>query len=453
MSSATSAECIAPQAVASGSRRSRAASFTASGRILLAALWIAPLALGAVEPWAWPVLTFLALAALASWGVACIRRGEVRIHWSPLYGLGALLLALGLFQLFAGVTQDGVATRNALILLATDFVFFFMAGQLFAGESAGAYRRFGQAVTIYAAALGLLAIFQAFSSRGLIYWSIHPRVGAVFGPYVNRNNYAGLMEILIPVAAAYAFTRRAGDSRRLLAMFAVAIAVASLLLSGSRGGMVALLAEMVVFGILCFHRKRFARWRRYSAVAGALALSAGVALSVWMNPGYLSERIESVASFPAAPEVTLGQRLIVTRDTLHMAWDHRWLGTGLGSFMAVFPRYQSFAGNGIWEHAHDDYAEALAETGLSGGLLLLAGLIVFFRAAFGGLSDRLYFSAGWIQLACALGCCGALVHSLVDFNLHIPANAAWFAVCAGLATTPAIARREPGGPEGGARRA
>lgn len=441
-----SREFVATEAVVAHLRPRQAASqsvnFSASRRILLAALCLAPLALGAVEPWAWPMLTLSALAALACWGAACIRKGQIRFYWSPLYGIGVLFLAFGLLPFFGAVTQDGVATRNALILAATDFLLFFVAGQLYAGQSASAYRRFGQLATLYAFALGLLAIFQALTSRGLIYWSIRPAAGAVFGPYINRNNYAGLMEFLIPVAAAYAFTRRPGNSRRLLPMFAVALALASLLLSGSRGGIAALLAELVIFAILALRQKRFARWR-YSAMAGALAVIAGIALSIWMNPGYLSARMKSVVSFPMAPEVTLGQRLAVTRDTLRMAWAHRWLGAGLGSFMLVFPRYQSFAGNAVWQHAHDDYAEALAETGLFGGLLLLAGLAVFFRTAFGNLNERLFFSSGWIQIACALGCCGMLVHSLVDFNFHIPANAAWFAVCAGLTTTPAIVPSNP----------
>lgn len=418
-------------------KQSSRAGFLAGRFILLGALCAAPLAFGAVEPWGWPVLTLLALAALGSWAVGCIRQGQTRIFWSPLYGLAALFLTLGLVQFWVGITPDRVATRNALILLATDCILFFLTGQLFAGESPDVYRQFGQAVTIFASALGLLAIFQAFSSHGLIYWTFRPSTPEVFGPYVNRNNYAGLMEMLIPVAAAYGFTRRAGDPRRHLALFGVAIAVASLLLSGSRGGMTALLAETAIFLFLVFHQKPAMR-RRYALTGGALALAAGITLSIWISPGYISARMMSVASLPVAPQVTLGQRLIVTRDTLHIFRDHPWLGTGLGSFLFIFPRYQSFASDGIWEHAHDDYAEALAETGLTGGLLLLAGLILFLRAAFGRLRERLRYSSGWIQLGCALGCCGLLVHSFVDFNLHIPANAAWFAACMGLAIIPAV---------------
>lgn len=403
--------------------------------ILFLALCAAPLALGAVELWAWPALTLLALAGLVFWGVSVCLRGAVRIYWSPLYAMGTLVLTLGLIQFFAGLTPDRIATRDALILLATDFVLFFLARQLFTEQSPDTYSQFARIVAIYAFVLALFAIFQVFSSHGLIYWKIKPARGNVFGPYVNRNDYAGLMELLIPIAGAYAFTRLMGDWRRLLATFGVVIAVASLLLSGSRGGMVAMLAETIIFGFIAFHLKLGKRLA-YAMLATALALIAGIGLSMWMNPGYVSKRMASIVNFSKAPELTLGQRLLVTRDTLRMAGEHPWLGTGLGSFMIAFPRYQSFPDSAIWEHAHDDYAEALAETGIVGGLLLLAGLWFFFHEAFGRLRERAQSSSGWVQIGCALGCCGLLVHSFVDFNLHIPANAAWFSVCLGLATVP-----------------
>jgi O-antigen ligase len=89
----------------------------------------------------------------------------------------------------------------------------------------------------------------------------------------------------------------------------------------------------------------------------------------------------------------------------------------------------------VYDHAHNDYVEALAEAGLLGGLLIVAALAMFFGVAFRNMNQRLRREAGWIQLGSALGCCGLLVHSWVDFNLHIPANAVWFAVSAAMATS------------------
>jgi O-antigen ligase len=79
-----------------------------------------------------------------------------------------------------------------------------------------------------------------------------------------------------------------------------------------------------------------------------------------------------------------------------------------------------------------------------GGLLLLGALLLFFRLAFRHLKEKLKTEVGRIQLGAALGVCGLLVHSFFDFNLHIEANAVWFAVCAALATSPVRTERELG---------
>jgi O-antigen ligase len=157
-------------------------------------------------------------------------------------------------------------------------------------------------------------------------------------------------------------------------------------------------------------------------------------LFFWTDTGEISKRLATIASVTHSPDVTMGSRLTVARDSLLIFRDHHWVGTGLGSFEVAFPPYQSFSTDEIWDHAHNDYAEALAETGLVGGLLIAAALVIFFRLGFGNLGQRLRHHAGWIQLGAAIGCCGLLVHSFVDFNFHIPANAAWFAVCLAIAT-------------------
>ena len=119
-------------------------------------------------------------------------------------------------------------------------------------------------------------------------------------------------------------------------------------------------------------------------------------------------------------------------DSLGIVHDHVWLGTGLGSFETVYSRYQSFPSDLDWDHAHDDYAEALAETGLIGGILIVAAAALFLAGAFRN-ARRSESAAEWIQVGAAIGCCGLLFHSFMDFNFHIPANAMWFAACAALA--------------------
>jgi O-antigen ligase len=156
-----------------------------------------------------------------------------------------------------------------------------------------------------------------------------------------------------------------------------------------------------------------------------------------MAPRHVVERLARMGGGAHRQDVELGNRLEAARDSLGILREHPWLGAGLGGFGATFPRYMSFPTDLRWDHAHNDYAEALAETGLVGATVILSALGLFFWLAFRNLRERLRHPAGWMQFAAAIGCCGLLVHSLVDFNLHMPANAAWFVVCVAIATRAA----------------
>jgi len=424
------------------STASRESRWFSSARILLVAtLLAAPLAFGAVEPWAWAVLYVLSFLLLAMWAIGNVRQRAMRIVWSPLYWPVALFLLLGAVQYFGHLTAGSYGAREALIKLVTDVILFFLAGQLFAGCPDKVWRTLGLVVTAYAFLMGLFAILQFFSSHGLIYWVVKSP-GRTFGPYVNHNDYAGLMEMLVPIAAAYVLSRPRSDYQRLLLAFAVCIPVGSLLLSASRGGFVSFLVETLIFAWVLWNGIQ-AQNSYKPLFIGALGVAAAALFFFWMAPGSVSSRLGSLGNVLHAPEATYGDRMHVAYDSLRIFRDHPLIGTGLGSFGSVFPAYQSFPTNQLYPYAHNDYAQALAETGAIGGLVILGSLVLFFRLAFRNLRDRLEREAGWIQLGAAVGVCGLLVHSFVDFNLHIPANAAWFAVLVALST---MAAREHSGP-------
>ncbi|HEY6291297.1 MAG TPA: O-antigen ligase [Terriglobia bacterium] len=406
---------------------------------LILTLTLATFGFGAVQPWAWGAITLALSALLIVWALSATRSGLARIVWTPLYLPAALFLMLGLLQFSAHLTADSIATREALLKLVTNLMIFFLALNLWAAAPSGPSRRLGLTLAILAGALALFGTLQFFASPDTIYGVVRPRWGGwIFGPYVNHNHFAGLMEMLIPIALCYLISiwaRWAGRQLRLLLIFGILIAVASVLLSGSRGGVVSLAVEIIILGLILWRRFPGVG-RRSLAIGGLLGLTAAAGLFLWLDPGQVSKRLVTVANVTRSPDATFGERRLLARDSLRIFRDHPWLGTGLGSFATVYPRYRSFPSDLDWDHAHNDYAEALAEAGIIGGLAILAALILFFRAAFRDLHDRLGRGAGWIRLGAALGCCGLLVHSLVDFNLHIPANAAWFSLCAGLAVCP-----------------
>jgi O-antigen ligase len=122
------------------------------------------------------------------------------------------------------------------------------------------------------------------------------------------------------------------------------------------------------------------------------------------------------------------------RGTWRIFLDHPIVGTGLGTLQIVYPPYETLYDGKIVNHTHNDYLEALAETGLIGGLCCAWFLgVLLLEASKRSLQLNNSF-AGALQLSGLVACSGLLMHSLVDFNLHIPSNALLFFLMAHLAT-------------------
>jgi O-antigen ligase len=151
----------------------------------------------------------------------------------------------------------------------------------------------------------------------------------------------------------------------------------------------------------------------------------------WLGVQQLVERFSSLQSL----EVTGGKRASMRVDTWRIFLDHPWAGTGLGTLQIVFPAYETLYDGKVVNHTHNDYLEALAETGIAGGLCCLWFLGVLFFDSLRRLSQPNGAFATTLQLSAFVACLGLLTHSLVDFNLHIPANLLLFFLMANLATS------------------
>jgi O-antigen ligase len=409
---------------------------------LIVALLGSPIPFGSVEPWSQGVLATVVVAAVLCWGCGCVHRRSLTVSVHPVHWALLCFLLLGLIQYFTRTTTDPVGTRDALLALLPPSLVFLLSGQLLVDCSGLIWRRLGQWVTIYLLLIALLGILQWLSSGRAVLWPVPAATG--FGPYVNRDHYAGLMEMVIPLAGCFLLAGRGTGSLRVTAGIAVLLGIASTLLSGSRTGMLALMFEVIVLLIVLAGQPAARRRRQAASVGAGIALSA--LLFFWIDPGGISRRLAETFRPNRSSDFTVefATRKQAALDCLRILGAHPWLGSGLGSFVTDFPQYKSFADDFRWDHAQNDYAEALAETGIVGGLLIVAFVGLFIRAAFANLRPRLATQAGWIQFGAALGCCGLLIHSFADFNLHIPANATWFAFCAACASlkgSPSPGRR------------
>ena len=388
----------------------------------------AVLASGAVEPWSQAILEMGSALLVLLWAVSAVRRGRVEVHWNWLLAPLLCLIAFCIAQGAQGFTVYAYVSTVELLLWAACLLLVFLANEsIRTDQQIHSFQWFLLTLGFF---VSLFGIVQHLIPNGKLYWLRPLRWGgSPLGPFVNHNHFAGFVVLIVPLGLALILgtaTRR--DKLPLLYLF-TALPIGALFLSGSRGGMASFLLEVVLLGFLATTnspgRRRLVEAAGFAVLAGALVLWLGVGPARWQLFGS-----------PFA-EIPHDRRISMFKDTLRIFLDHRWIGTGLGTLQTVYPRYESYYDGAIVTHAHNDYLELLSDTGLAGGMCGLAFVVILFwrgiqnwRAAESPSSRS--FCAGAVA-----ACGGMLLHSLVDFNLHIPSNALLFLVLACLVTSTA----------------
>jgi len=406
---------------------SRSMLLAGAGAILLSA----PLALGAVEPWAILALQASATLLFLAWGLRQWLNREIEIVSHPLYRPMLAFAALITLQLLTGMTAYRHATYSRFLLYLSDGLLVFVVTQ--AMQRASQLNKFAWVLCGYAGMLASFSLVQGLVPNGKFYgfWTpIHG--GQPYGPYVNHNHYAGLMEMLTPFLLVLAATRFTHGARKIVVAVIAAVMAGTIFLCGSRSGMLAFAVQAVLLVVLL--RPRQGNWKQHLLLGAGLAAMIGCL--VWIGGNELTRRLASIHS-ESQQELSGGVRLTIDRDCLRMWREKPLLGWGLGTFPEVYPQFRSFYTNFFVNQAHNDYLQLLTETGLAGFAIAIWFLALTFRHAWSKLDDWTETVNGSLTVAALLGCIGILIHSLLDFNLQIPANAAMFYVlCAVAAAHP-----------------
>ncbi len=398
-------------------------------------LGFAPLAFGAVEPWSIFVLESVAAVLFVLWLAAQAKSGELRISEHPLFAPMGAFAAVIAVQIVSGRTAYRYQTIHEGMLYCAYGLLCFLVVQCLRKTSQVNF--LAMAASAYGAGIAVFAIFQSLTANGKLYWFVTPRSGGwLYGPYVNHNHYAGLMEMLIPVPLVAALTHLIHrQSRKMLALGAAALMASTIFLSGSRGGMIAFLVQGMILGLFLVKRKKSPAVA--FALAGFVVLLVGFV--IWLGGSELGDRVISIRT-ETSTEISGGTRVAIVRDGLKMWAVRPFLGWGLGNFPEVYPQYRSFYTNLVVNQAHNDYLQLLVEMGAFGFAIALWLLVRMYYRAAEKLGTWTSNINGALTLAALLGCTGILVHSLVDFNLQIPSNAALFYV---LCTLCAMEPRFP----------
>jgi O-antigen ligase len=396
-------------------------------------LLFGPLAFGAVEPWSIFLMECCSAALFLLWIGKQVLEGEIKIRPNPVFlpmGVFGILIAAQLVFRISAYPHDTLSIALQYFCYA---ILCFLAGQtLLRGAQA---RTLALIFSVYGAALASFALLQGISSNGKLYWVRQPRMGGwIYGPYVNHNHYAGLMEMLVPIPLVLSLTHLASSKARTAAASVGAVMVGTIFLSGSRGGMLAIFAEVVILTVLLIKQKRGMR----TAIGIGVFLTIVVALLVWVGGGELSRRIATVGG--SHSDLSGDVRSYINRDGLRMFLKKPVFGWGLGAFPVVYPQFRTFYTNFFVNEAHNDYLQLLVEMGLLGFATMLWLLVTLYARAVKKLANWSSDMSGAVTLVCVLGLSGILVHSAVDFNLQIPANAALFYVLCTIAAAPPFAQ-------------
>ena len=455
--------------------------------LFLAALVISPLVFGAVHPWAYTLMSLLVFA-----GAVLLLPGRIvrepakdglffKIPNTGLNFFFVSFLLLLVFQLapmpevvvdflsphrvkVAKASLAGLETgacfqsgrwlsfcvyqypvRMALIRFFTYTLFFY--GMLLVLNSRQRIETTVFLVLLLCCFETVYGLAQTYSGSGHILWYTKASYRLdVTGTYINRNHLAGLLEMGMLAAAAYAASlarpkrvrpkgppkRKNIKSRilaglsggeaagkRLLVLFCGVIIGIGLIFTASRGGMIAGAGGLLCMGLIfIFHRAQ----RRRGIILLCLFLVT-VGYAVYIGAEYPVERFNYF-------DQTFENRTRYARKTLDIYQDYPVAGIGIGNFEYVYPGYQAAKDKRQYiRFAHNDWAQLLAETGTIGSVLLLAGMACFLlRTRRLWLKRHDPFALGLGTLAPAV--LGAMaIHSYSDFNLHIPAN---FLMLAGL---------------------
>lgn len=354
---------------------------------------------GTVEPWWKAVFICVVLALLL---IEIAGKGVTRIDpRSPVVPL----LALTIFACFqTQISADALQTRFFALQILALTVFLALLYRYAATE-----RRIRLLVFVVLGIAITTAIFGILRQTtqhetGFLLPLLKPNQG--FAQFINKNHFAYLVEMAFGLGIGLVIFQTSKQRVFYLALL-VPISL-GLLVSNSRGAIVAMLAQVVVAALLLMKRSAL-------RIAFATVVIAGVFLAA----GFSDLTLTTAGANEGA------SRYDIWRATLKLFAAHPLFGIGLGAYWIGITAHHEASGVLVPQEAHNDYLELLA----SGGVIGFALGVWFVVSVVRLVRKNLWSSAGFVRAARAgalLGITGVAVHSLLDFGLHLMSNAVVF---------------------------
>jgi len=397
--------------------------------LVIGMLVFAPLAFGAVDAWAFLVLQALAMGTFALWAARLWAHPKPRLLWAPLCWVVVAFVLYAVARYFTADIEY-VARQEVVQVMIFALLFFVVLNNLRGQEEISAVSAALIAVGTFAACY---AVAQLLNHSNQVWNQVSPYIGRASGTYISPNNLSGLLAMLLPLALAYLLVGKVNIIARILLAYAALAMAAGLAVTFSRGGYIAAAAGLMLLLIILLGHGNH-RWK------AALLLMLMLVAGGFFTKHYLSSTLGYMRRV-ANPEDkgalvvvdgSTDSRLMMWGSAVRMWQDHPWFGVGPAHFDYRFREYRPEAIQARPDRVHNDYLNLLTDWGVVGGVMVLAGMGIFIfwlgktwphvrreENAFGsGQSNRFAFFLGGMCGLAALA-----VHSFMDFNLHIPANA------------------------------
>ena len=348
------------------------------------------------------------------------------------------------------LTIDQQATRDGIATIATALFVFWAARDALAHAGARAAVRL---VAITGTIAAVVAVAARITAPGLILWTWQPidPNAKPYGPIVNPNHFATWLLMSGCLAAGDLVARirsrwpDRSSSRRLLVhdllaegtVPLLALCTAAILLaviaSGSRGA----LAGLVVAALTAFAASRGMGVSRQSLVRGSAILAVAFTIAIWVNADVIAGRM--------VPGTEV-RRSTIWRETLPIVRDFPITGTGLGTFKWAMMSYQQSKSERLFNQAHDEYLQLIAEGGVLLALPAMVAIGAWLVLAVRRLRDDRRDAAA-LRVAAFAGLAGVAMQCVWDAALRVPANALMLALLAALV----VHDRRVDAPSGGNR--
>lgn len=367
------------------------------------------------------IVQWLTLAVMALWATRLWLMPRPKILWPPVCWL---VVAFTLYAIVRYLTAEIEYVARAEMIQVVTYAFLFLAtvNNLHRQESA-------QIITLtlvfLAMAIAFYGVYQFVTNSNRV-WALqspYPHRGT--GTFISPNNLAGFLEMILPLALAYTITSRMKALPRIFTGYAAVVILAGIVVTVSRGSWIASgLALCIFFAVLMFHHTH-----RVPALA-LLALFISGALFFSPHDPFFISRVKSLKE--TSNGISRNSRYVIWHAAVQLWHENPVWGIGPAHFDYRFGKYRPEIIQRSPDRVHNDYLNTLTDFGIVGlGLVLSAVIAVFFcaiwtwryvRGSPNTLGEHRSNKLALV-LGASIGLVAILIHSCVDFNMHIPANA------------------------------